>query len=101
MIKAEFTPNSGYLVMDDSNDPIAVITSNANDKERDITDKVCEAIKEHLSVERVVVISEMSLSLEVGTTAREFDAIIIEDETNDEEDSGYTNTFRIQHITLY
>ena len=43
----------------------------------------------------------MSLSLEVGTTAREFDAIIIEDETNDEEDSGYTNTFRIQHITLY
>lgn len=100
MIKAEFTPNSGYLVMDDCDDPIAVITSNANDKARDITDKVCEAIKEHLAVQKVVMNSEVSLSLEVGTTAIKFDVTTLDDDTDDVED-GYTETFNIQHITLY
>jgi len=94
MIIAKFNAHSGYLLLDDRNTSVAVITCNTNDEEKDITDKVALAIKEHYVAENVKINGKITLA--VGSLSQSFNADII-DEDNEEDN----RIFRIEHVVLY
>ncbi len=93
MITADTNHGDGFLLMDDRNEPIAVITPRANQEGVDITNNINEALRHHYGVKMTVPTSE-EVHFDRYSDIKDFYV-----QTGDKEDD--VRPFRMKSIILY